>query len=65
MVSRPPALFVFLLVICIYEQWRFAEDAGPETTQIIASYRVYSAGSHFGRCSSDDGPEGLRVSNQR
>jgi hypothetical protein len=49
MVSRPPALFVFLLVICIFmSSGVFAEDAGPGTTQIIASYRVYFAGFHFG-----------------
>jgi len=49
MVSWRPALFVFLLVSCIFVSRSVcAEEAGPATTQIIAYYRVYFAGFHFG-----------------
>jgi len=49
MVFRPPALFNFLLVICIFMcSSVFADDARPGTTQIVASYRVKFAGFHFG-----------------
>jgi hypothetical protein len=49
MVFRPPALFNFLLVICIFmSSGVFADDARPGTTQIVASYRVKFAGFHFG-----------------
>ena len=49
MVFRPPALFNFLLVMCIFMcSSVFADDARPGTTQIVASYRVKFAGFHFG-----------------
>jgi hypothetical protein len=46
MVSRTLVLFYFSSIIT--SSGVFAEDAHPEATQIIASYRIYFAGFHFG-----------------
>jgi hypothetical protein len=46
---RPLVLFDLLLITgSLMSSGVFAEDARPGATQIIASYRVYFAGFHFG-----------------